>query len=79
MILHVTPGPRALAGQIIVTGLERTQDRVVRRELSLAPGQPLSLESLLDGQKRLSGLGLFERVSLTPLADAEPSGRATSW
>ena len=45
VILHVTPGPRALAGQIIVTGLERTQDRVVRRELSLDPGQPLSLEA----------------------------------
>ncbi len=74
VILHVTPGPRAVAGQIIVTGLERTQDRVVRRELSLVPGQPLSLEGLLDGQKRLSALGLFERVSLTPLADAEPSG-----
>ncbi|HEY6549128.1 MAG TPA: POTRA domain-containing protein, partial [Vicinamibacteria bacterium] len=74
VILHVTPGPRALAGQVIVTGIERTQERVVRRELSLDPGQPLSLEALLDGQKRLSGLGLFERVSLTPLADAAPSG-----
>ena len=72
VLLHVTPGPRAVTGQIIVTGLERTQDRVVRRELSLVPGEPLSLEGLLDGQKRLAGLGLFERVSLTPLSDPEP-------
>ena len=30
-------------------------------------GRALSLEKLLEGQRRLSALGLFERVSLTPL------------
>ncbi len=74
VVFKVAPGPRALAGRVIVTGLVRTQERVVRRELRLDPGQPLSLDHILDGQKRLSALGLFERVSLTPLSDADPAG-----
>lgn len=71
VVFHVAPGSRAMVGRIIVTGLERTQGRVVSRELPLEPGQPLSLEKVLEGQKRLSALGLFERVSLTPLEGGE--------
>ena len=71
VVFHVVPGPLALVGQIIIAGLERTDERVVSRELPLDPGQPLSLEKLLEGQKRLAGLGLFEKVSLTPLEGGE--------
>ena len=71
VIFHVVPGPLVLVGQVVIAGLERTQERVVSRELPLEPGQPLSLEKLLEGQKRLAGLGLFERVSLTPLEGGE--------
>ena len=71
VLFHVVPGPLALVGQVIIAGLERTQERVVSRELPLEPGHPLSLDKLLEGQKRLSGLGLFERVSLTPLEGGE--------
>ena len=71
VIFHVVPGPLVLVGQVVIAGLERTQERVVSRELPLEPGQPLSLEKLLEGQKNLAGLGLFERVSLTPLEGGE--------
>ena len=71
VIFHVVPGPLVLVGQVVIAGLERTQERVVSRELPLEPGHPLSLEKLLEGQKNLSGLGLFERVSLTPLEGGE--------
>ena len=71
VVFHVVPGPLAIVGQIVITGLERTDERVVSRELPLERGQPLSLEKLLEGQKRLAGLGLFERVSLTPLEGGE--------
>jgi outer membrane protein insertion porin family len=67
VVFQVVPGPRAEAGEILVTGLERTREEVVRREIPLESGGPLSLEKLLDAQRRLTGLGLFERVSVTPL------------
>jgi outer membrane protein insertion porin family len=65
--LQVAPGSRLEVGQVLVTGLERTQEEVVLREVPLERGRALSLEKLLEGQRRLSALGLFERVSLTPL------------
>jgi len=71
VVFHVVPGRAAVEGHLIIAGLERTQERVVRREVPLEPGQPLSLDKLLEGQKRLAGLGLFERVSLTPLEGGE--------
>lgn len=65
--LRVAPGRRLEVGQILVTGLERTREEVVLREVPLERGRALSLEKFLEGQRRLSALGLFERVSLTPL------------
>lgn len=65
--MTVQPGPRTLVGQLVVAGLDRTRERTVRRELTLQPGQPFSFERVLESQRRLSGLGIFERVSIAEL------------
>jgi outer membrane protein insertion porin family len=72
--LVVEPGRRTVVDHVVVAGLERTEDIVVRRELTLEEGQPLGLDHLLESQRRLSALGLFERVSLTEL-DPERTDR----
>lgn len=59
----VEPGSRTRLGDTVVAGLHQTREQVVRRELLLAPGDPFSPTKILDAQRRLQGLGLFERVS----------------
>jgi outer membrane protein insertion porin family len=47
-----------------VSGLKRTREEVVRRELGFAPGDAFAPTKVLEAQRRLQGLGIFERVSV---------------
>jgi outer membrane protein insertion porin family len=64
---RIAEGTPTQIGRIIVRGLTRTREEVVRRELRFAPGDPLDPEALADAQRRLVLLGLFERVDVDPL------------
>jgi outer membrane protein insertion porin family len=66
----VTPGAQKTLSRIEVAGNRRTHDKIVRRELELKEGQPLSREELLRAQHRLYRLGLFSsvRMETEPLA-----------
>jgi len=46
--------------------------------MALASGEPFSFERLLESQRRLSGLGIFERVSIAEL-DRGARGAVTWW
>jgi outer membrane protein insertion porin family len=74
--LVVEPGVRTDVAAIIVTGLRSTREQVVRRELAIEEGKPLGLGQLLESQKRLGALGIFDRVSLTDQA-GESGARRT--
>jgi outer membrane protein assembly factor BamA len=52
---------------IVISGLRRTREEVVRRELLLEEAQPLGLQKILESQRRLSALGVFRRVSITEM------------
>ena len=72
--LRVSPGPQTRVGRIVIAGLERTREAVVRRELTLREGDPLSLQGVLDSQQRLGALGLFSRVEVR---DLDPEGSSS--
>jgi outer membrane protein insertion porin family len=72
--LLVEPGARTEVAAVVVSGLHSTREQVVRRELLIEEGKPLGLGQLLESQKRLGALGIFDRVSLTDQA-AGPGGR----
>ena len=74
--LVVTPGPRTIVDRVVVAGLDRTREDVVRRELRVREGEPLGVDDLLETQRRLSALGLFEAITIVELA-AEAPGRRT--
>jgi outer membrane protein assembly complex protein YaeT len=63
--LDVIPGPRTRIAHIVVAGLDATREDVVRRELPFQEGDPLGLEAVLDGQRRLGALGVFGNVSIS--------------
>lgn len=55
---------RPVLVRVRILGLTHTRDRVVRRELALAEGQPLRLKGLHKSRLRLAELGIFPRVAL---------------
>jgi outer membrane protein insertion porin family len=73
--LRVEPGQRTDVDHVVIAGLRRTRDEVVRREVRLEEGQPLGQERLLESQRRLSALGIFERVILSELDPERPLRR----
>ncbi len=66
--LIVEPGGQTVVDHVVLAGLGRTRPAAVEREMLLRPGEPFSFERLLESQRRLSGLGIFERVSISDLA-----------
>jgi outer membrane protein insertion porin family len=87
--LVVDPGERTIVEHVVLAGLERTRDVAVEREMVLRTGEPFSFERLLESQRRLSALGIFERVQIAELDPAQEERRdvvvsvqeapATSW
>jgi outer membrane protein insertion porin family len=73
IVLVAEPGARTIVEHVVLAGLGRTRTVTVEREMALRPSEPFSFERLLESQRRLSGLGIFERVSI---ADLDP-GRET--
>lgn len=64
------PGPKVYIGRIDIVGNERTQDRVIRRELRLDEGELYSGSKLRRSRQRLNNLQYFEEVNIDTRARA---------
>ena len=71
-ILIIDPGPAVRVGQIVLRGLARTDESLVRANLKLVPGQPLDPEELFESQRELLLLGLFRTVSVRLISPDTP-------
>jgi outer membrane protein insertion porin family len=76
VVLRVRPGPRIVVDHVVISGVRRTRESVVRRELLLEEGDPLGLQKVLESQRRLAALGIFERVSITEMDPETPHRRS---
>jgi outer membrane protein insertion porin family len=65
--LKVEPGPRTIVERVVLSGLHQTREVTVAREIDLRSGEPFSFERVLESQRRLLSLGIFERVSIREL------------
>ena len=63
---QVEPGHQEFVQQIVLLGNRHTRNGTVRRELSFHPGEPANESSLLESQRRLYDLGLFNQVQIAP-------------
>jgi outer membrane protein insertion porin family len=61
------PGPLVTIDRVVITGLGRTNRAVVTRVLAFEPGRLAEFDEVLAAQRRLSALGIFERVTLRPI------------
>jgi outer membrane protein insertion porin family len=76
VVLHVHAGTRVDVDHVVVSGLEHTKEEVIRRELTVKEGEPLGLDRLLESQRRLAALGIFDRVSIAEIDPESPGMRS---
>jgi len=60
----VIPGQKVTINDVIISGNHTTRDRVIRRDVYLAPGDQFSLTDLKDSKSALGRRGYFEKVDI---------------
>ncbi|MFT5253659.1 MAG: outer membrane protein insertion porin family, partial [Flavobacteriales bacterium] len=64
--IRVTEGPLAYFNKITVTGNDKTNDRVIYRELRTKPGEKYSKEELVRTIREIGQLGFFDPEAINP-------------
>lgn len=71
---RISEGPQVEIDEIVVRGNDYTETKVVTRSADLEKGDPFSYRTLLEAQRDLQRLAVFQRVDVQP----QQSGTATS-
>ncbi len=71
----ITEGEQVFVDRVLVSGREYTRAYVVNREMRIGDGDPLSQARMVDSQRRLYDLGLFNQVDM---AVQNPDGQEPS-
>ncbi len=71
LMYHIQEGPQTRVGRILISGYEHTRPGVIRREVHIKVGEPLREGDVVESQRRLYNLGIFNRVTIEP---QNPSG-----
>ena len=65
VVFRVREGHALVVGSVEITGLRRTDEGLVRKQVDLTPGEPLDPRKLAVLERRLLQLGVFRRVVVT--------------
>jgi outer membrane protein insertion porin family len=63
LVYKITEGGKVDVDRVVVTGLEYTRPYIVDRQLRIHDGDPLSQASMINSQRRLYNLGIFNEVN----------------
>jgi len=74
LVYHIEEGPQTRVRRILLTGYEHTRPGVIQREIRVKPDAPLREGEVVDSQRRLYNLGVFNRVTIQP---QNPNGTDT--
>ncbi|MFZ0828065.1 MAG: outer membrane protein assembly factor BamA [Verrucomicrobiia bacterium] len=69
---QIKEGDKSHVERIDIRGNEKTKDKVIRRELAIAPGEVFDMVRVKISQQRLEGLDYFEKVDMRPQATDPP-------
>jgi len=72
---HLAEGPQSYVDKIIIQGNTTTKDKVIRREIAVAPGEVYDSVRAEASKKRLENIGYFEKVDITPEDTSVPNRR----
>jgi outer membrane protein insertion porin family len=70
---HVTEGVASTIRNINIAGNRVTQDRVIRRELEILPGEKSDGTKIRASKDRLNNLGYFAKVDIVPVSTETPT------
>ncbi|MER2520418.1 MAG: outer membrane protein assembly factor BamA [Bdellovibrionales bacterium] len=68
----IKQGERVYIGRIDVSGNNNTVDKVIRRQMQLAEGDPFNVTKVHKSEQNLKDLGFFEEAKVTPSDGAQP-------
>jgi translocation and assembly module TamA len=71
-VFHVAAGPKVTVAGVEIAGAPHTRASLVRRQVTLKPGDPLDPRKLAEVERRLLELGIFSRATIVP-SDENPS------
>jgi outer membrane protein assembly complex protein YaeT len=63
---QVTEGTRIEVSKVLLTGYQFTRPGIIRRNVTIKPEGPLREGDIVDTQRRLYNLGVFNRVQIAP-------------
>jgi outer membrane protein insertion porin family len=66
VVYHIDEGPQTRVKRVFVTGYNHTRLGAIRREITVKPDAPLREGDVVDSQRRLYNLGIFNRVTIEP-------------
>lgn len=66
LVFHIKEGPKIHVDEVVIRGNERTQDRVIRRQVTLLPGEIYDSTQQEKIKTRLTETQLFEDVEVSP-------------
>ncbi len=66
LVYHIHEGPQTRVRNVLLSGYEHTRENVIRREVRVKPREPLREGDVVESQRRLYNLGVFNRVTVGP-------------
>jgi len=75
LVYRIEEGPQIRVRRILLTGYEHTRPGVIQREIRVETEAPLREGEVVESQRRLYNLGVFNRVTIQP---QNPNGTDTS-
>jgi outer membrane protein insertion porin family len=66
LVYHITEGNRVEVARVLLTGYQYTRPGIIRRQVEIKPGGPLSEGDVARTQRQLYNLGIFDRVQIAP-------------
>jgi outer membrane protein insertion porin family len=71
LVYRIQEGPQTLVRRVLLSGYDHTRQGVIRREIHIKVNEPLREGDVVEAQRRLYNLGVFNRVTIEP---QNPSG-----
>src|SRR6185437_10976084 len=66
VLIKIVEGTQVFVDQILISGLHFTKPFIVTREFELHPGDPMSQSQILNTQRNLYDLTIFNQVDISP-------------
>ena len=69
---RVGEGPQVVIEHVLIVGNDAIDSGLIRREVTLREGEPLSLVDVAETRRRLNALGLFRRIDIREFSHGGP-------